>query len=464
MQLWSAVQKRWGIWAAGAIGTVAYGGFVVLDATEGTLRSDVTPRTIGLYLLAFAGFVLAVWWQEHRGISWVWLLAIPLCFRLMLVFTTPTLSDDVYRYLWDGHLITEGANPYSHTIDDPQRDQYEIEARTLANSPNYATPYLPTAQFVFGVTALVAPSEPTSMQLVMVAFDVGVALVLIRLLALTGLPRGRLVLYWWNPLVIVEVSHGAHLDSLMIALALLAVFLSLRESSPKWSGPVVLALATLTRPLPLLLLPVLWWRWTWPQRALYGLVSFTLILPFGIWGGWGLFGDPVRTGVFGSIRVFVREVSFNSGIYHWSEGWFERRGAADAASSARTLMAVLLVAMLVYVWHRCRHGSALELMRAAALVFMGYVVLASILHPWYVVTLMAFLPFVTPTADEDNRRWWLLVPWLYLAGALILSYLTYLDPLQIGELEWVRRTEWYPTLALLPLTAWLGLRRDRTSS
>ncbi|RME65301.1 MAG: hypothetical protein D6790_02055, partial [Caldilineae bacterium] len=43
------------------------------------------------------------------------------------------------------------------------------------------------------------------------------------------------------------------------------------------------------------------------------------------------------------------------------------------------------------------------------------------------------------------------------------SYLTYLDPLDFRELEWVRNIEWRPTLGLLAVWAgvWLFVLRRR---
>ena len=94
-------------------------------------------------------------------------------------------------------------------------------------------------------------------------------------------------------------------------------------------------------------------------------------------------------------------------------------------------------------------------LRAMAVLMMAYVVLTPTLHPWYLITLMALLPFVTPGPHESRQRWWLLAPWTYLAAAVVFSYLTYLDPLAHGERTWVRQLEWYPTLLLL---AWALLR------
>jgi alpha-1,6-mannosyltransferase len=39
--------------------------------------------------------------------------------RLAFVFQAPTLSGDVYRYIWDGRVIDAGFNPYLHVPADP---------------------------------------------------------------------------------------------------------------------------------------------------------------------------------------------------------------------------------------------------------------------------------------------------------------------------------------------------------
>ena len=142
----SRLRAHWGLVVSVALGLVAYGGMLSLDARSGTLRDRFTSQTIGWYLLAFAGFALALWWNERHPIDRRWLWAVPIVFRILLLATTPTLSDDVHRYLWDGHVATEGVNPYSHAIDAPELDEYEIPARALANHPSLGTPYLPAAQ------------------------------------------------------------------------------------------------------------------------------------------------------------------------------------------------------------------------------------------------------------------------------------------------------------------------------
>ena len=98
------------------LGLVSFAALAVLDQQNGTLRAGVTPQTITWLSIAFVGFLLAVWGNERRPVSPAVLWGAAIVFRLLMLTTDPSLSDDVFRYLWDGHLLTEGVNPYSHPI------------------------------------------------------------------------------------------------------------------------------------------------------------------------------------------------------------------------------------------------------------------------------------------------------------------------------------------------------------
>ena len=454
-------RNGWGLWISAAVGLVAYGGLARLDVSAGTLGEEFTSQTIGWYLLAFAGFLVALWWNERRPVPLIWLWVIPIVFRLLLLTTTPTLSDDVYRYMWDGNVAAAGFNPYAYALDAPELDSLHIPARELANNPSLGSPYLPVAQVTFAATASVAPSEPLALQTVMVGFDLAAAAVIVALLRMASLPMRRVMLYLWNPLVVIEVAHGAHLDALMVFLALLAVYLTLLQPASRamWAAPVILALATLTKPLPLLLLPVLWPRWRWSQRLVYGSTMVAILVPFGSTADWGLTSGSAGTGVFGAARVYSGW-SFNSGIYHWFSGELDRWGIADPDVLTRFTVVTLMVAVLVVVWVFARQrGSPRDTLRLGALVMMAYALLTPTFHPWYLLIVVAFLPFLG--SDNSFRTWLYMAPWLYLNAAVVLSYLTYLDPLNHGEIEWVRKVEWYPTFTLLVLAGATHFFRDR---
>lgn len=224
-------KNQWGVYLFTALSLLAYFGLVRLDWLYGTLRNGRTPQTILWYLLAFIAFLGLILWTEKRGISPRWLWGTAVLFRLLLLFTTPTLSDDVYRYLWDGYVAHQGVSPYAYAINSPELDYLDNPIRAQANNAWMASPYLPAAQGIFwGVTA-VAPLRPLFLQITMTLFDLGSGFLIARLLALAALPPRRLILYLWHPLIIVETTHAAHLDAWMIFLTLFAIYLALTNDA-----------------------------------------------------------------------------------------------------------------------------------------------------------------------------------------------------------------------------------------
>jgi len=148
-------------------------------------------QTIAFYLLAFAAYLAALVWLEHGGnwsAAWAWGTGIGA--RFILLWTTPSLSDDVYRYIWDGHVAVNGHSPYAYAVNDHILDFLSIPERGLVNNAWMASPYLPTAQLLFFLTALIG-RNPILLQGIMVLIDLGAALVIAKLLKFTGFPARR---------------------------------------------------------------------------------------------------------------------------------------------------------------------------------------------------------------------------------------------------------------------------------
>src|SRR5690606_2464282 len=45
------------------------------------------------------------------------LVAISIIFRIVFLIAIPHLSQDFYRFIWDGSLLANGLNPYLYTPD-----------------------------------------------------------------------------------------------------------------------------------------------------------------------------------------------------------------------------------------------------------------------------------------------------------------------------------------------------------
>jgi uncharacterized membrane protein len=413
-----------------------------------------------LYFVAYAAYGVAVW-RLATGTAdtrLIWLIAgLALAFRAALLLTTPpTLSDDVYRYMWDGHITTAGVSPYAHAVNSPTLDPLGMPYRELVNHNWMASPYLPVAQLAFAVVAAIAPGSPLALQVSAVLFDLLVGLMVIGLLRRLALPTAYAAIYLWNPLVVVEFAHGAHVDSLMICLMMAALCALILRRWRIMSG-VMLAAAALTKGIPLLLAPTLTRRWGWQGLLAFVAVAVVVSVPFVLVDGIGVSGDPEGVGLLGAVRIYASQWNFNSGLFHWLDGglsgWSDYAGLATDWI-ARALVAVVMVAVLLAGWLKTKGASDTRLLRLMLIPLCAYLILTTTVHPWYVTIVIPLLPFLLGRPGAHGRSARFVLPWLAFAGLVALSYLTYLDPANLREYPAVRLAQYVPLYLLLGWAAW----------
>jgi hypothetical protein len=69
------------------------------------------------------------------------------------------LESDFYRYLWDGHVLAQGINPYLYAPHDPALDGVDTLYRVYIGWAQFRTIYPPVAQYLFALSSLVAPGS-----------------------------------------------------------------------------------------------------------------------------------------------------------------------------------------------------------------------------------------------------------------------------------------------------------------
>jgi alpha-1,6-mannosyltransferase len=433
-------------------------------------RLDHFTRQGTVYLaLFFAAFLFylaaaALTWRRPAPLALIFAAA--LLFRAPLWFTEPSLSTDVWRYLWDGHLVTNGANPYAERVDSPALDPLNVPLREHVEHGWMATPYPPAAVAVFGGVDALIPGSPTAMQVTFSLFDLATGLLIARLLRRLGRPPGRALLYLWNPLIVVEFAHGAHVDALMAFLVVLALSLLLARRHT-WSA-VALALAVLVKLVPLILLPVFVRRWGVWRTLMFALILALGFVPFA-GAGLGL-GPGAATGLFGAARIYAAGWRTNDGLFYWLAQTLDPL-TSDPVLAAKLagLLALGGLGLWVMIHSVARSGpethrgdgSADRTLIHAALLIAAYLLISPAVFPWYLAWLLALLPLLPLRADPAARAF--AAGWIVFSATVNLSYLFYLDPAHPHEIMWVRPVEYLPLFAFLIAALALAAGRDHRS-
>ncbi len=401
--------------AVSAAGYVALGYFIP--------RTAFGPLVLAFAVL-FAAFGCLVKWYSDRP---KWLLWAALSFRLLLLFAVPALSDDFYRFLWDGRLSLDGINPFLYTPRQLVQSGWEKNsALTLGlfgrmNSPDYYTVYPPVLQGVFGLAAPFASFSPLGgvvvLRLCILAAEVLSIRLLTQLLAAYGLPPGRVLLYALNPLVIVELTGNVHFEALMIVF-LLAFLRALHRNRVRRAA-LFLALSAGVKLLPLLFLPLVLTKKGWKTTLELGA---WMAFFFGLC--WLPFLSPGLVHLFSSLNLYFQTFEFNAGVYYLLREVGHRiHGYNVIGTLGPALGLTVLLAVLILAWLGSKRAVPLvRLMLPALTVYFG---LATIVHPWYVTGLVALGVFT---------------PWKYpivWSGMVVLSYAAYRHVPYHEDLRWV---------------------------
>jgi hypothetical protein len=461
-----------------------------------------TPMPRSAYILPFLGqFTIAVlaYWiacarigHDRIPLVLIWFFAI--LFRSVLLLTTPTLSDDIYRYMWDGHLLTQGINPYSHPVDSPALAGYSTAIRTLVNHSWMASPYLPTAQGYFTLLTALFSQSVFAFQLGAVLLDLSTAWLVMDMLVRLKLPAAGVLIYLWHPLLIIEYAQNAHIDALMVFWVVFSFWLIVRgvtgSSHPGRlaTGSVLsIVAATLTKGLPLLLVPLFIRRWGLKRLFAFGILIVVILAFFSLEAGWGLFGPLDGRGIFGAIRIYLSDWNFNGSLYYWLEvsmsGYPTPGAVPQQIAGPRNILFAKLITNSIFllvisitgywVWRNDRPGKrdaitrTRTLLRLALVPLCAYIIFTPTVHPWYLAVVIPFAPFLLSSGLGDVRARRFLWPLLYLSCTVVLSYITYVDPNEWREFNWVRSVEYVPFYALLLWAAlpWLrALPRPRQIS
>ena len=395
---------------------------------------------IKLALVQSALYLMAAWLIVRARSARSTLLLVLLfagIFRLSIIFAPPYLSDDIYRYVWDGRVQAAGVNPYRYIpADDHLKNLRDEEIYPKINRRDYAhTMYPPAAEATYFLTTRISESV-TWMKLTIVGFELITVWFLMELLASFGMPRQRILIYAWHPLAVWEFASSGHVDPL--AFAFIALALLARRRNWETATGVALGLATLAKLFPLVLFPALYKRWGWKMPLALAVTIIAGYLPY-------LGVGPL--GVLGFIPGYAQERGISSGEQFFILGLADRLLGVQLPNALFLSFAGAVLLSLALWCVLRRQYDERDYLKRSLVQGTTFMVLFAPHFPWYFAWLILFLCFMPS------------IPVFYLTVASFVLYGTWIAYMPNQVLK-IKAAIYLPALVLGALTIWLKSRKD----
>jgi len=382
-----------------------------------------------LYLSSFIPFF---YFMKKERLNFPFLVGIAILFRLVFLFAIPSLSQDFYRFIWDGRMILEGFNPYISLPETfiNQRNFPIPQAIDLfdgmgpLNGSHY-TNYPPINQLSFLIAALFSGKSILGavvvLRLQIILAEIGIIYFGRKILQKLNKPSYYIFLYALNPFIIVELTGNLHFEAVMLFFLIWSLYLLLTK---KWIwAAVILGISVSVKLIPLLFLPLfLQWftstsfnyrikrpldsargdnflsgRTESRRPLLLGILKFisfaaivialniVLFLPF--------LSPDLISNYSNSVGLWFRNFEFNASIYYVARKiGYLFRGWNEIAIIGK-VMPILTIVFLVIITFFRKNKTPQQLFTALLFGLSFYYFTTTTMHPWYLATLLLLSVF-----------------------------------------------------------------------
>ena len=352
------------------------------------------------------------------------ILGIGILFRLIFLLSTPLLSQDFFRFLWDGMLLSNGLNPYEATPDLLNQTaplfstpfSQELYKGMGALSAEHYSNYPPINQLGFYLASLIGGNSILaniiSIRVLLILSDLGIFWFGIKLLDYLNRSKKRIGLYFLNPLIIVELTGNLHWEGFMVFFFIFGLYLIFVKNQWKWAT-IPMAISVASKLIPLLILP-LFWRFLKPKKSmLFGLLIllclFLFFVPF-------FLGADNLSHYLNTIGLWFNRFEFNGSIYYVIRAiGYEVKGYNIIRKLGTVSPYIILGIVAVFTFIR-NNKTPQVLLTGMLFCLSCYFFIATTVHPWYIVSLVSLAIFTNYSYP------------LIWSALVVLSYATYGNP------------------------------------
>jgi len=416
------------------------------------VRADYI-KLISLYTALFILFYKLVRTNKE---NFKLLVGLAVLFRLLFLLSTPNLSQDFYRFIWDGRMILEGYNPYLYSPESfILNDRFPVfQAQQLYDgmgilNGSHLTNYTPLNQLCFAIAGQIAGKSILGsvviMRLFIIAADLGTLHFGKKLLKRLNLPTHHIFWYILNPFIIIELTGNLHFEGVMVFFLIWSLYLLYKG---KWKfAAIIFACSVSVKLIPLIFLPLFFQIFIKSRDentksksiikgvlnllVFYGIVLTILVLSF-----IPFYNSELISNYSETVALWFQRFEFNASFYYIARAiGYSFRGYNEIAVIGKAIPIVIVCFILIITFLR-RNKTLTELITAMLFALSFYFFMATTVHPWYLSTLLILSVFT---------KYRFPMVWSFI---IIISYLAYANT-DNNENLWIIGFEYFVVYGFL---------------
>ena len=371
------------------------------------------------------------------------LVVLGVVFRFVFLFAMPNLSQDFYRFIWDGRMLIAGENPYLSTPAQwaVTGDYYFAQGQQLVDgmgalNASHFTNYPPINQLFFAMGAMIGWESISgtliAYRILLIFADLGIVIIGRKLLEDLKLPEHRIFWYFLNPFVIIELIGNVHFEGMMLFFLLSAIYMLYHG---RWFyAALLIGVSISVKLIPLLFLPLLW-KFIMKERqtntlmksqtyllkliGFYGCTALCVLLTFLPFLSAALVDNFSR-----SVGLWFQKFEFNASVFYVIReiGYTVKGYNVLMKVTPYLSLIIFLFVIALSIFGRTVRLKPLLVTMVFSIFF--YLALSTTVHPWYVATPLLLCLFTRYRFP------------LFWAGTVMLSYSAYMHP-EVQENFWL---------------------------
>lgn len=389
-------------------------------------RTQHVELFVGFSFLFVAYLLLNLYFNKTKFHFYL-LFGAGLLFRLTFLFSTPHLSDDYFRFTWDGELSKDGISAFSFQprfVTEGLKHRPELMAKYDAllkakteefpngmNSKQYYSIYPTFNQAVFWLSSSLGSSNSGNllvMRVLLILAEMVTFFTLRALLIDRNSSRKWSHWYWLNPLIIIELTGNLHFDGFAITFLLLALYFLNKKL---WFPSLVsLGLSIVTKLNPIFFLGAVFEKLKWKKFMLYALATAVLTVL--------LLSMVLTPNTFfnfaKSFGLYFAWFEFNTGLYSFFREVMLGLSGINISSTLSLYFPFITVLLFLKITF---FSPKIQPAEKIVLLYFVYFAFSPIVHPWYITVLIpfgiligkmypilwSFLIFFTYSAYQENN-------------------------------------------------------------